>query len=88
MGLAKLSAQRALDLYFLETRAKLLDLAALLDRFQRGEGAECLHQDRRWEQIRAALAVLNSEEPDKAERIQMIFSQAYDPAWPRPQPRL
>ncbi len=88
MSLSRLTASRALDLYFLEARAKLLDLAAILDRFQAGEGAENLPQDSRWSQIRDALAVLNSDAPDKAERIQMIFSQTYDPSWPRPQPRL
>lgn len=88
MGLTRLTASRALDLYFLEARAKLLDLAAILDRFQGGEGAENLPQDSRWTQIRAALAVLDSDAPDKAERIQMIFSQTYDSSWARPQPRL
>ncbi|MCS7020501.1 MAG: hypothetical protein NZ703_03645 [Gemmataceae bacterium] len=87
MGFASLTAQRAFELYFLETRAKLLDLAALLDRFERSADADQLTNDPRWQQIRQALNVLNSDSLDKAEQIQMIFSQPYDPEWPRPQPR-
>lgn len=87
MALPALKATQALDMYFLETRAKLLELAALLDRYQRGEGAEQLNSDPRWQQIQQALAVLTSAQPHKAEQVQMIFSLPYDPTWPRPQPR-
>jgi hypothetical protein len=87
MVVANLSARQALDLYFLETRAKILDLAALLDRFQRGEGFEQLAADPRWQQIQQALQLLCCATNHKAEQVQLIFSQPYEPDWPRPQPR-
>ena len=33
-----MTRQQVLDLYFMESRAKLIDLAAFLDRVERGEG--------------------------------------------------
>lgn len=80
-----LPAPRVLDMFFLEARSKLLDLAATLDRLDRGEGAAAA--DPRVERIRQALLTLLETEPGRAERVQQIFSLAYDPDWPRPQPR-
>ncbi|MCS6851003.1 MAG: hypothetical protein NZ700_07510 [Gemmataceae bacterium] len=82
-----LSASQALDLYFLEARCKLLDLAAILDRIGRGAGAAAVKNDPRLEQIRQALDVLRDQSGGRAERIQHIFSLEYDPSWPRPTPR-
>jgi hypothetical protein len=78
-------AGRALDMFYLEARSKLLDLAATLDRLDRGDGAAAA--DPRLERIRQALLTLLETEPGRAERVQQIFSLAYDPDWPRPQPR-
>jgi hypothetical protein len=77
----QLTAAEALDRYFLEARSKLLDIAAILDRIDRG-GA--LADDPRLEKIRLALAVLQNQADGRAEQIQQIFSLAYDPSWPRP----
>ena len=85
MSLAPLPAAKVLDAYFLEARSKLLDLAAVLDRIDRGDEAEA--DDPRVERIRQALAVLANATGDRAERIQMIFSLPYDPNWKRPVPR-
>lgn len=82
-----LPAAAALDQFFLDARCRLLDLAATLDRVGRGADAAGLAADPRLARIRQALDVLRSDAPDKAERIQQIFSLAYDPDWPRPTPR-
>ena len=82
-----LPAARALDQYFLEARCKLLDLAAILDRVGRGENAAAAAADPRAAKIDKALEVLRSDAPNKAELIQQIFSQEYDPNWKRPKPR-
>ena len=82
-----LPAARALDSYFLEARSKLLDLAAILDRVGRGREAAGVDEDPRLEKIRRALEVLHDRSGGRAERIQKIFSQDYDPSWERPQPR-
>ncbi len=82
-----LPAARALDQYFLEARCRLLDLAAILDRVGRGEHAESVANDSRSAKIDDALKVLLSDAANKAELIQQIFSQEYDPTWKRPKPR-
>ena len=82
-----LPAAQALDRYFLEARSKLLDLAAILDRIGRGQGAQGVDIDPRLEKVRQALEVLHDKSGGRAERIQQIFSLDYDPAWERPQPR-
>lgn len=84
-SVAPLSSRAALDAYFLEARCKLLDLAAILDRIDRG-GAE-LANDPRLARIRQALELLREERGDRAERVQRIFSLDYDPKWERPRPR-
>jgi hypothetical protein len=84
---APLPAARALDAYFLEARARLLDLAAILDRIGRGAGRVPVEDDPRLSRIRQALEVLHDQSGGRAERIQQIFSLDYDPSWERPQPR-
>jgi hypothetical protein len=85
--LAPLPAGRALDAYFLEARCKLLDVAAILDRINRGLPTEELENDPRLQKVREALEVLLDRSGGRAERIQQIFSLDYDPTWERPQPR-
>jgi hypothetical protein len=82
-----LPAPRALEQYFLEARCRLLDLAAILDRVGRGANAEAAGADPRVAKIDRALEVLSSDVPNKAELIQQIFSQEYEPSWKRPVPR-
>lgn len=86
-ALNPLPAARALDATFFEVRCKLLDIAAALDRIDRGAGAADLAGDPRLLRIRQALEVLHDAGEDRAERIQQIFSLDYDPDWERPQPR-
>ncbi|MCS7016607.1 MAG: hypothetical protein NZM42_10890 [Gemmatales bacterium] len=81
MTVASLPAQEALNRYFLELRCKLLDIAAILDRIDRGGPAPA---DPRLEQVRQALRELTSTSSGRAERIQLIFSRPYDPNWERP----
>ena len=82
-----LSAPRVLDQFFLEARSKLLDLAAILDRLDRGDGATAASADPRVERIRQALLTLLEQGAGRAERVQQLFSLEYDPNWPRPKPR-
>ncbi len=82
-----LPSQQALDRYFLEARSKLLDVAAFLDRIDRGGNAAAVADDPRLEKIRQALEVLHDGSRDRAERVLRLFSLDYDPAWERPKPR-
>ncbi|MCX7700370.1 MAG: hypothetical protein N2039_05795 [Gemmataceae bacterium] len=88
MNATPLPAPKALDQFFLEARARLLDLAAILDRIQRGSEAAQVADDPRMIRIREALDVLREPSGSRAERIQRIFSLDYDPNWPKPQPRM
>jgi hypothetical protein len=80
-------AAKTLDAYFLEARAKLLDVAAILDRIGRGAESASTANDARLAKVRQALEVLLDQSGGRAERIQKIFSLDYDPAWERPTPR-
>jgi hypothetical protein len=82
-----LPADRALDTFFQEARSKLLDLAAIFDRVARGDGPGAATADPRYAKLREAVALLLRDAPNKAELVQQLFSLAYDPNWPRPQPR-
>jgi hypothetical protein len=86
-AVAPLPAAKALDAFFLEARAKVLDLAAILDRIGRGAGAASVSDDPRLRKLREALEVLLDPSGGRAERVQRIFSLDYDPAWERPAPR-
>lgn len=79
-----LPAARALDQFFLEARARLLDVAAILDRVDRGDGTA---NDPRMARIHQAIDALQEPEAGRAARIQQIFSLEYDPAWSKPKPR-
>ena len=82
-----LPALRVLDQFYLEARSKLLDLAAILDRLDRGEETTAAAADPRVERIRQALLTLLEQGTGRAERVQRLFSLDYDPNWPRPKPR-
>jgi hypothetical protein len=87
MTMTPLPANKALDSYFLDARARLLDLAAILDRIGRGAGGADTAEDPRLTRIRQALDVLADQSGGRAERVQKLFSLDYDPTWERPQPR-
>ena len=82
-----LASTKALDNYFLEARSKLLDLAGILDRINRGRDAASTDNDPRLEKIRKALEVLHDHSGGRAERIQRIFSLDYDSGWEKPRPK-
>lgn len=82
-----LPAARALDQFFLDARSRVLDLAATLDRIGRGADPTAAVADPRAALLRQALELLLSDAPNRAERVQQVFSLAYDPNWDRPKPR-
>jgi len=60
--------------YFLEHRAKLIDLASFLDRIDRASGDAGTVQDFRIDAFREGIRELLSEGPGRARRVQEIFS--------------
>jgi hypothetical protein len=74
-----MNSQEILDREFLDIRSKILEVGAALDRLQRAEGN--VSGDSRLTLIHDALKLVASDEPHRAERIQLLFSREYDPAW-------
>ncbi|MEX2118437.1 MAG: hypothetical protein WD847_02410 [Pirellulales bacterium] len=74
-----LEAPEVLNREFLEVRARILQIAAALDRIDRAEGT--VEGDRRLARIDEALAVLTSGRQARAEQIQLIFSLPYQEGW-------
>lgn len=69
-----MSAREALDAYFLETRARLLEIAANLDRVDRSPDLLAIRGDSRLRFIHDALTILQSAEPNRAEKILQLYS--------------
>lgn len=80
---AGLTAIQVLDRTYLEVRCKLLDIAACLDRIERAADIDEVSGDLRLVQIREGIALLQAAQADRAERIQMLFSDPYVPGWNR-----
>lgn len=62
------------DAYFLEHRAKLIDLAAFLDRLDRASDAQDSSTDFRVEALLNAVAILDDNDGDRARRVLESFS--------------
>ena len=78
------SPQTAAEIFerdFLLIRAKLLEIAASLDRIERADAAEVVNKDERRGRIEQAIEILSGGGFDRAERIQLLFSDPYDADW-------
>lgn len=67
-----LSAQQIVDRYFLDNRARLIEIAAFLDRYDRAPGSG--EVDFRVAALKKALAILVSTTSNRAEAVQLAFS--------------
>ena len=75
MNLSPVPAKQVLDLYYLDARCQLLEVAAFLDRIDRGD-ASAVKDDGRLARLRAAIDVLNApqDQPNRAEQLLNLFS--------------
>lgn len=76
-----MTRQQVLDLYFLDARHKLIEIAAFLDRAERATGPSSpkaatrrRKEDFRLEAFRNALAELSGGKKQKAKRVLLAFS--------------
>lgn len=76
-----LDAAEILDREFLEVRARLLQVAATLDRLDRADGD--VTSDPRHAKLRQAIGVLAAPAPARAEQLQLLFSLSYEKNWKR-----
>ncbi|HEV2438162.1 MAG TPA: hypothetical protein VG077_19375 [Verrucomicrobiae bacterium] len=65
-----MTRQQILDLYFLDARHKLIEIAAFLDRAERATGRD----DFRLKAFRIALGKLSGRQNEKARRVLLAFS--------------
>jgi hypothetical protein len=65
-----MTRQQVLDLYFMDARSKLIDLAAFIDRVERAPGED----DFRMKAFREALKELSNGGKEKAEQALLAFS--------------
>lgn len=65
-----LSKKELLNLQFIDARARVIDLAAFLDRLDRHEG----DGDTRLDYLGKALSVLGENRPDRARAVLEVFS--------------
>ncbi|MGB1814004.1 MAG: hypothetical protein ACPHJ3_01525 [Rubripirellula sp.] len=78
------AASQILTESFLEVRAKLLEVAATLDRIDRSlEAGEPLPGEAQAQrkQLDSAVEILLSDGSDRAERLQQLFSRQYESDW-------
>jgi hypothetical protein len=74
-GVCPMSRHQVIDTYFLEHRAKVLDLAAFLDRVERvGPGCPGAADDFRMAALLRALAIVSDGRPDRARRVLETWS--------------
>ena len=68
-------AKETLEQYFLEMRWRCLSLAADLDRIERAAGGQSvIDSDPRLQKLQEALGVLKKNGANRAEQVQLIFS--------------
>jgi hypothetical protein len=65
-----MTRHQVLDLYFMDARSKLIDLAAFIDRVERADGTE----DFRMAALRESLLELSKSGSGRAEKILLKFS--------------
>jgi len=65
-----INRHKLLDLYFMDARAKLIDIAAFLDRIDRAEG----EADFRYTAFRKAFEELERGEPSRAKSVLLSLS--------------
>jgi hypothetical protein len=74
-----MTRQQVLDLYFMDARAKLIDIAAFLDRLDRAEGEADFR-------LGAFLAALDQLRSDGTQRAEQVLLELSDPTT-RPVPK-
>ncbi len=75
----KMDSLQILDREFLEIRSRILDVASSLDRIQRSDGD--VANDPRMKKLSEALKIVMTNDPHRAEKIQLLFSREYDQHW-------
>jgi hypothetical protein len=76
------NAEQVVEQEFLQVRAKILEIAAFLDRLdpQDAQDVSSVNAER-LKLLRAGCELLLDADSDKAARLQLLFSRKYDEQW-------
>lgn len=69
-----MSAKKALETYFLDNRARMLEIASFLDRIDRYKDSTEAKNDYRYKSFIRALQLIIESEKDRTRNVQMLFS--------------
>lgn len=69
-----MTRSQVLDAYFMEHRAKLLDIAAFLDRLERAQPDRSTQSDHRHPALLEAIALLTDGQAERARRVLDLLS--------------
>lgn len=79
--MAARAAQKILEQDFLTVRCLILDLAAALDRIDRGENSSQVQNHEQLKLLKGGLDILQESGPGRAEKVQLHFSDKYQESW-------
>ena len=74
-----MNSSEILEREFLEMRARVLELAACLDRIDRAQGD--VADSKKMIGIQKGIDILSDSEGDRAKRVQLLFSREYQQNW-------
>ena len=70
--------ENVVDLYFMEHRAKVLDVASFLDRIDRSNPEASCDEDYRITALKEALTILSDGKGERAKRVLEVWSDPTD----------
>ncbi len=73
------SAEQIVADDFMIARARIVELAATLDRIERATGD--VEDSKNMQLLMQGMQVLCDDEVEKAKRVQLLMSRQYDPQW-------
>ena len=73
------SAEQIVADDFMIARARIVELAATLDRIERATGN--VEDSKNMQLLMQGMQVLCDDEVEKAKRVQLLMSRQYDPQW-------
>jgi len=76
---AERSAQQIVAEDFMIARARIVELAATLDRIERATGD--VDDSKNMQLLMQGMHILCDDEVEKAKRVQLLMSRQYDPQW-------
>jgi hypothetical protein len=75
------TAEQILQQEFLLARARILELAATLDRIERAGGQ--VEEHPQMQLLQRGFEILTSQQSERAQQVQLLFSRQYSAEWRR-----